>query len=298
LHDQLSNQTAGRLKKLYDTSQAAVESKLRKAMRAGRGESFTAHQARIVLTQLRHGQAEIATHMAKAMKPALKKAQSGALHGLVKDVTRLHKKFTGAEITVPIEKASRFAGVIDQRETSLLAMNTSSMQRYGVHVVMALEDNLAQSLMTGSTPDDAIDAVMDTIGGEWWQGERIVRTELAWADNAAISDGLRDMSKDFPDIRQRWEEYCDADGEPMDDRVGVDSIAMHGQVAAVGGLFTMPATSPFPDAKGKTDVPKSLVGRSWEFPPNRPNDRSVMSPWMKRWGIPGWQYLGGRRVPL
>jgi len=298
LHRVLSNQTAGQLKKLYDSSQAVVESRIRKALRAGRGETFNTHQQRMVLAQMKHGQQAIANHMAKALTAPMAKVQEGALKALTRDVARLHKKFTGAEITVPIEEAARFQGIIDARKSSLLKMNQGSMQRYGARLVAKVEENLAVSLMTGETPDDAIDRVMDAIGGEWWQAERVVRTELAYADNATISDGIEDLNEEFPGMMQRWEELCDPYGRPLDDRVAVDSIAMHGQVAPAGGWFTMPDTAPFPDKKGKTEVPDALVGESWEFPPNRPNDRSVLSPWLKRWGVPGWQLLAGHRVTL
>lgn len=298
LHKVLSNQTASRLKKLYDAAANATESKLRKLVRDGRGDVFTAHQQRIVLTQVRNGQMEVGRQLSKAMAPALRKAQEQSLKGLAEDVGRLHKKFTGAEITLPIEEASRFAGVIDARKTSLLVMNQSSMARYGASLIEKVEGKLATSLMSGDFPDQAIDTVMQTIGNEWWQAERIVRTEMSWADNATLADGIADMGAEFPDLMQRWEENCGLDGRPLDDRVAVDSIAMHGQVAPPGGLFTMPATAPFPDADGRTDVHKSLVGKSWEFPPNRPNDRSVLSPFMRRWGVPGWRYVNGKRVPL
>jgi hypothetical protein len=93
----------------------------------------------------------------------------------------------------------------------------------------------------------------------------------------------------------RWEEHCLPTGEPLDDRVAVDSLALHGQLADAAGFFTMPATAPVADKKGQTMVPAALVGLQWEFPPNRPNDRAVLSPWMSGWGVPAWEWVGGRR---
>ena len=143
-----------------------------------------------------------------------------------------------------------------------------------------------------------MEAVAETVDGQWWQGERIVRTEMAHAYNLAHKDGMEASAEELPELRQRWEEHCDDSGRPLDNRVGVDSIAMHSQVAPVGGLFTMPGEAPFPDARGRTDVPDSLAGLSWAAPPCRPNDRAVLAPWMASWDIPGWEWRDGRRLWL
>jgi hypothetical protein len=90
------------------------------------------------------------------------------------------------------------------------------------------------------------------------------------------------------DLMMRWTEHVDdEDGEPLDNRVGEDSIYMHGQLARPGGIFRMP-----PDA----DVHESLLEGAWFHPPNRANDRGVLAPWRSHWGIPGWELLGGRKV--
>jgi hypothetical protein len=172
------------------------------------------------------------------------------------------------------------------------------MARYGVRIVEDVEKEMALSMLKGETPSAVIDTVAEAIDGEWWQGERIVRTEMAYAYNGTHRDGIMEASEQIPELWMRWEEHCDDSGSPLDDRVGVDSIAMHGQVAKPGDQFTMPDTAPFPDAKGRTEVPESLVGLSWDFPPNRPNDRAVLSPWMEDWGVPGWRYVGGDRVSV
>jgi hypothetical protein len=140
--------------------------------------------------------------------------------------------------------------------------------------------------------------VVALTGEQRWQAERIVRTECAWAFNATHADGIADAARELPDMMMRWTEQCDdASGAPLDDRVGVDSIALHGQLAKPGGVFTMPPTSLVPDKSGKTDVPLGLVGMMWAHPPNRPNDRAVLAPWRPHWGVPGWTWDGSGRVP-
>lgn len=298
LHRVLSTQAARRIKSLYDDANSELVAKLRRAMKSNRGDTMTAYQHRVMLTQVRQGRMMTSRKLAGALGPLSKKAQTQALNGLTADVARLSKHFTGAEITLPIEEAARFRGIINKRETSLLSMHEQSMAKWGARTVLDTEKQLALSLVTGENTYEAIERVENTIDGEWWQGERIVRTEMAWASNATLADGIAESAAEIPELMQRWEEHCDDEGAPLDDRVWVDSIAMHGQVAAPGDVFVMPATAPFPDARGDTDVPSRLVGLSWAFPPNRPNDRSVLSPWMSDWGVPGWRYRRGSRVPM
>lgn len=295
LQNLITKKAASSMKAVYDDAHSQLTGHLARAIRAGKGDTFSAHQMRVASVQLRQGQALIAQRMAGKMGPLSKQAQQTALSGLVNDVSRLSKAFTGSEMTLPVDEAARFAGVVDKRRSSLMRMHQNSMARHGASVVKKAEHQMAVSLLTQQDSATTIDQISSMIGGEWWQAERIVRTEMAFAFNAAHYDGVKESADELPELMQRWEEHCDDDGSPLDDRVAVDSIAMHGQVTEAGGLFTMPLTAPFPDAKGNFRVPRHLVGEQWPFPPNRPNDRSVLSPWMASWGVPGWRYEGGRR---
>jgi hypothetical protein len=272
--------------------EAAIEqaAKLRAQLR-GPKDTFTVHQMRFALAQLKDGQAVLSARMASELGAVTREAQKEAVGGLVKDIAKLEKKFTGATIDLPLEEASRFYGIIDKRKTSLLRMHQSSMAKHGVQTVKAIEHELAMSLLTGENQDQAIARVLPAIEGEWWQAERIVRTEVAHAYNASHRDAIEDVSHELPDMKMQWEEMVDEDGNPYDDRVAIDSLAMHGQVADIGEMFFMPPATP----KGDT-IPESLQGASWAFPPNRPNDRAVVSPWRREWGIPGWIWRNGKRV--
>lgn len=294
----LTTKAANKLKGVYDEAQASLTDKLRRSVKAKKGDTFTAVQHRIFLGQLRQGQAVIAKRLAGEMSPLSRQAQETALKGLVSDVATLSKKFTGVSTVLPIEETAVLQGIIDENESSMIKMHQNSFANYGVNITQKVEGKLSLSLLSAQPTHELIDDVAEMVDGEWWQGERIVRTEMAYAYNRAHRDGITESSEELPDLMQRWEEHCDADGQPLDDRVAVDSIAIHGQVVKAGGLFYMPATAPFPDAEGNTTVPSRLVGLAWEFPPNRPNDRSVLAPWMPDWGVPGWRYSNGRRVPL
>lgn len=281
-----TRRAAGRLKDIYDRAQAEL---VRKVSRLGGGTPFTAHTLNLMMAQVKAGQIRLAAQMAGELGDVSKDAQVEALGGVITDIKRMERKFAGTTPVLRIEEASRFAGVIDQRRTSLLKMHKTSMARYGSLLVGQMEDQLSLGLASGDSTDEAIGRIQKTAGNEWWQAERIVRTETAWAYNATNADGVKAVRKDVPDIWQRWTEHVSDDGTPLDDRVGEDSIVMHGQVAEPGGRFTMPV-----DPK----VHASLWNKSWLHPPNRPNDRAVLVPWSPRWGAPGWELKGGARRPV
>lgn len=286
-----------RLRRVYDLARADLERKLVAAARGRLGDTFTAHQMRTALLQVRHGQALLSQRMAGVVTAASMEAHGEGLRKLERDIARLEQRYTGAATVIPVAEAARFAGVMDARKTSLMRDHATSMARYGVKTVRAVEDELMVSLASGETNAAAIDRVGKAIDGEWWQAERIVRSETSWAFSASARDGIAEAAAELPDMMMRWSEHVGDDGEPLDDRVSVDSLAMHGQVAPPTGLFTMPDSAPTADAKGNTDVPDSLAGRTFAHPPNRPNDRAVISPWRRSWGIPGWEWRG-RRVWL
>lgn len=590
-------------KQLYEDAQASLQARIRRTLGAGRGDTFTAHQQRIMLTQLRQGQSLIGQRMAGNLNGLTKVAQETSMRGLVDDVSRLNKFFTGSELTLPVEEAAVFRGLIDRRATSMLVQQQASMARYGAHLVDEVQKKLSVAVLTQEPVHEVYDDVAAAIDKEWYWGERIVRTEClpgdtlvsgavvraahrrwyegpmvevithggrkfsatpnhpmltqggwvaagqlhqadylvcyqgdkrasspgdenvaappatiaqvfdavaavgvserrrgakpdfhgdgsnrdvhvqrthrelalgvfaplteplgkqllapphsararfcrrcqhlllvtercgfcdsssgqtrfsypcvdqavaylqrlrdlvralaspvalnhlfdwyiltqpwvfasagvegepcfverphlaglahhppnpgrpeagalghlgdaearevqfdnvkrvsvrefrghvfnlstthgyyaingvytgntAYAYNVTHRDGISESAKEIPELMQQWQEHCADDGSPLDDRVAVDSLAMHGQVAPAGGLFTMPPRAPNPDKKGNYEVPDALVGLQWAFPPNRSNDRAVISPWMEDWGVPGWRWLGGERVWL
>lgn len=276
-----------RLKNLYDRAQEEMAEKLRKLAAGGLSDSFTGHQANVISEQITQGQRKIATLMGDELGDASHNAQKEALHGLAQDVTRLDKHYTGRETVLPVEEASRFFKVIDNSRAGLLDMHQTSMDVYGDTLVTKMHEELGLSLATGEDTNKAIDRVQDVAKNEWWQAERITRTEIAAAFSQTAKDGMQEAAKELPDLMMRWTEAVDDQtGEPLDDRVAPDSIAMHGQLAPPGGQFTMP-----PDP----DVSEKMWGKSWDAPPNRPNDRAALAPWRPDWGIPGWVWEGGKR---
>jgi hypothetical protein len=287
--------TVERLKNVFEKSAAEV---LRKLERLGKGsQTFTAQHLRMSLAQLKAGQLYVDDQLLGELNVASREAQVESLGGLIRSYKKLEKHFTGQAPVLPIEEAARFAGVIDKSRSSLLRQHKTSISRYGSRVIDKVQDELSVSMASGETLDGAIERVHGAIDGEWWQAERIGRTEVAYASGKTHVDGIVEMAEEGEEIFQQWTEFCDADGHPLDARVGTDSCAMHGQVTDPGGEFEMPDEAPFPGADGKTEVSKSLVGQTWTVTPCRPNGRETILPWSPKWGVPGWRFRNGRRVP-
>jgi hypothetical protein len=278
------------LRKLYAEAQADLERKLAKAV-SSKASAMTIQQHQALLAQVRQGVMQMSSSLGAKLGAATVQTQNAALNALIKDIKKLEKKSTGSIMQLPIETAARFAGVVDKHKTSLLKLNATSMAKYGAGMVGKMEGALAQTLMQGESGFRAIDRITEVYDMEWWKAERVVRTEQAWAYNATQVDGVKAATETLPDMMVRWVEFVeDVTLRKLDDRVGDDSVAMHGQIAKPGGLFYMPPTPP-PGLK----ISQSLVGMSWSNPPNRPNDRSVVQPWRPGWGW-AWELVNGQRV--
>lgn len=277
----------GPVHRLYQDMLTEIERKLR----AAEGGSFGHTQLRGMLGQVRLGLANVVHQMAGTMGKAAYEIGIKTARQTLGDVAKLEAQFTGVMVPLPVLETARLNGLVHGQTSSLLRAHTTSMARYGSHLVGTMETELGAAIATAENSTQAIDRVMRAAENEWWQAERIVRTELSYSSNASVRAGLDEQAAELDgDLWSRWSEHVTDGGVAMDDRVGEDSLAMHGQVAPPGGSFTQPAVAPM----GETVSP-GLVGQSWEHPPNRPNDRSVLTPWRFHWGVPGWIYEDGSR---
>lgn len=169
------------------------------------------------------------------------------------------------------------------------AENASRMTA-GVHQRLVLRLN--DEVQKGATVGQAITAVSEELDNQWWQVERLARTEASRAFNSGQVAGVAALSDEVPGILMRWTERVDDfTGKPMDNRVAPDSMEMHGQVVPVGGLFAMPTLHAAWSSK-------LFDGKTWEHPPNRPNDRAVVLPWAVQFGTPSYKLRGGKRVNI
>lgn len=302
------------VRRLYDQMAVELERKLDALVRAGKGDRFSAVQARGLIAQVRAAQLAFVPRASNLLGEQSREAQIASLRNLIREVAAQEREFNGATVVLPIEEVAQFSGIIDADRSSLLRVHRASFQRYGGAVVEAVEQRLAATLASGGTPNDAIRAVREETEAQFWRAERIVRTEMSFAYNAAHMRGIEASRDLLPDMGGRWTERVDdATGRPLDNRVAPDSLVLHGQVARPVGLD---AGRLLPDAKqidttlggeapmGGWEMPRDnrvsskLWGRRYSQPPNRPNDRSRVVAWRASWGRPGYVVRGGERVPI
>jgi hypothetical protein len=280
---------AARIRPLFDSAVSDLERAIARSSRKFGDETFDAQRMNVALAQLRQAQVMLERRLAGEIAEVAAEAQAEAIHGLSRSISRLERRFRGAEVVLPLDEASVIHGLVSARRDELDEMHRAALKGWGEDLFIETHQRLALSLATGESVEDAIARVPEDFAGGWPRAERIVRTETASAYGVSSMDAAAEASEELPDLMLRWSEHCDDEGEPLDDRVGADSIAMHGQLAAPGGWFEMP---------DGPDVPKGLIGGRWQHTPCRPNGREVLAPWRPGWGVPGWKMVDGERVEL
>lgn len=206
-----------------------------------------------------------------------------ALRGLARFFGRASGGLSRLDDETNLQKIalSRSAAWAELRKQSVAALST--------RVDKSIRSAVLDSIARGEKVRDAIDRAAGAMDAQWWQVERMVRTETSDTYNAAQSAGIETLQEDFPSLMKRWTERVSDAGVPFDERVGIDSVVLHGQVTSPRGVFTMPS-----DRR----VSSKMHGASWSHPPNRPNDRAVITPWDKKWGGMAWILRDGRKINL
>lgn len=229
---------------------------------------------------------DFSAKFAKALVASADKTMQESLRSLNEFI----KKISGGKVTV-LDDDEKTRRIIELRRAQLELMRQQTAASFGVQV----NDKIRRTLMAAVPGEgkvvDLLDKIGDAVNEEWWKVERIVTTETAFAYNEAQADGMIELAKD-PELQgllMRWTERIDDAGRVLDKLVAPDSIAMHAQVAPPGGSFIMP-----PDA-AERKVSYKMIGRSWQFPPNRPHDRAILTPWLPGSGQPAWIWRDGRR---
>jgi hypothetical protein len=258
------------------------------------GARFKGRRRALITAPTAH---ELAKYATDGMATALG-ALAGNLAAQTADVTRegVHRlaRFLGTVRSgqpSALDDPRRAEAVSMLRTKELQRLRINFMSDMGADAATTIKTRLAAlPLAAEATVNDAISEALDTLDSEFWKVERVARTETSRAFNAAQDEGIKELADELPGLTSRWTEYVDdLTGEPLDDRVGDDSLVLHGQLQGEDGLFIMP-DDPL--------APVAMIGMTWEAPPNRPNCRAVLLPWMPDWGIPAWRYEDGERVDI
>ena len=171
-----------------------------------------------------------------------------------------------------LAEAARLAGSPHERGT-LLRQYARSFAQYGEPIVSNIERTVSLGLSRGLSVPQIAGQVLSSngvvFGYAHWRALRITRTEVMRQYNLSGFEAMRMAAQKRPTILKRLVEMVTDEGEPMDDRVGEDSLRLHGQVRPIEGYFEDARTNQY-----------------FQVPPGRPNDRGLIMPWDATWGIP------------
>jgi len=249
-----------------------LDARIKAATQAG--NVFTAQQAQAYREQLTQAMVKLGKAMAPAVTGAMVTAAEDGLHTVATVLSMVGT--SGGVAPVPFTQLARLTGAFGH-DSSLLQefydRGNASALNYGIGMIGQFETLLANGLAQGKSTDKMSDAILSSnagFGGAWWRAERIARTETSFAFNTAAREGVTELQDDYPDTLLRWVEHVTDDSrQPMDDRVGADSLRLHGQLRLPGHLFNDPVNK-----------------REVREPPNRPNDRAALVMWRASWGEP------------
>lgn len=205
------------------------------------------------------------------------RAATTALERSARLISGLEEAFTGIAVPVRTDEA-----LISRLQPSLLQRHATSVDRYGQALIRSMEQVVSQGFAEGLSQYEMVNRLVAMKGPTgmvslravevspglvvrlaeedipeglfvrhraWaW---RVVRTETAYAQNAATVAHLDDVQQDFGDMQKIIL-------ATFDKRTARDSMEVHGQIRPLGGLFVDGA------------------GREYEHPPARPHDREVV----------------------
>ena len=136
-----------------------------------------------------------------------------------------------------------------------------SFRRYGAAAVAAIEEQLGVISIQGIPWTEARDEVWDIVRGvvkdQQWRVERILRTESSAIANAGHLAAIQEEALDDEPGDEMFKRLVST----FDEVTGEDSVFVHGQTRRPKEFFV------------------DNIGRQYQAPPNRPNDRELVIPW-------------------
>lgn len=163
---------------IYEKARLELALKLKKLIKSGMGDSFSAYHARLVMLQLRAGIRQFGGDLAGHLGTTGTLAGDLGMRHAIKSVKDLEHHFTGHMPVLQVEQASVLRGIYKGVQPSLLNRYKKSEKFYTVPVVEAVKQAMATAIITSEPVDLAVDRVVGTDGvfaAQRWRAERIVR---------------------------------------------------------------------------------------------------------------------------
>ena len=254
-------------------AQAEVQHALRLWLqRDGGAATFTAQRYRNALIVLNRA-LKSAQHMAPVTEHALKHSYGTIGPLAVRNLQREWKVFSSIFEGTAQPLALDEAAVIASGKSLLWPQFESSAERYAGSIGERTRLELAVSRAKSETMDELTNRLQknlpDIFEGEWWDAERIARTETMSAYATTSGESIADAKEDDPELVMRWDSSVDFRRCPA-------CASLDGKTADVGELFH--AVWVTYSKKGPRSHEMSV-----ERPPLHPQCRCVAVPWRESW---------------
>jgi len=188
-------------------------------------------------------------------------------------VTRLESHYGRMTPVIQAAQAAVVQGVYPKVAPVLLEKYRSSVKLYGPQAIGAMREGLARSIVQGETVDEAVGRLTpELFDRQRWRAERIVRTEMSYTYGVSNQRAMQELAPVVPKMMKRLV-------ATFDNRTGEDSELLNGQTVPVDQPFLWEVTDSRGNKTGK-------VVRYMQ-PPNRPNDRECVIPWVDGWSAQG-----------
>jgi hypothetical protein len=269
-----------RMRKVYDEARKDLRDELDDLVRRGRGQTFTAHHLRVVLVQVGDAIRQVEDGLRGNLREVGEVAAEVAPRHLIDAIESGERMYRGVTPVVQAAQAAVFQGLRPRVSPSLLNKFDVSVRTYGAPVIGNIRDQLSISIAKAAPVEETIDRVAGTDGifqKARWRADRIVRTEGSYAYGVQKQQSMEQLRPAVPQLLKRLV-------TTFDGRTGADSVDLNGQ--------TVPVNEPFLwVVKNSRGVPTGKIVRYMQ-PPNRPNDREVVIPWLSGWSDAGLDQPG------
>ena len=256
--------------RVYKKARLELISRINEAERRGlTGESAS---AMMFLRQVSEGIEEMGRRLKEVSRTAVThSAMEGGSASLA--AAEFEAMKMGFGILVNPEIIARINGASSRYIGSALANSESSLLTYTKAGVAAVEDAITVSIVSGdnyfNTAQKVKKVVEEKVLGQGfpeWKAMRIVRTELMRAYNDVSMETMASLAASGQvEVHKKWIAV-------LDNRTGDDSKVLNGQVKRLDEPFELPG------------------GDGVMAPPERPNSRCVVVPWLHKGDEPYYDH--------
>ena len=226
--------------------------------------TFSEQQLNVVLIQVQAAIDAISQELKSQMIDSSKIISKAGISRLIKEIESFSSYFEHSIQPLSIDRVL----IATEANNFLINKYKASLDAYSQSLRSQITSNIVKSMAVKDNHERAVYRLVTNIGkffiGEEWKIRRIVRTELSNIYNYSKMKTMSKLSESaIPKLKKSL--Y-----HPIDHRTGEDSKLLNAKnpILDINKPFVF-------KYKGKT--------RTFQFPPDRPNDRSVLIPIKKSW---------------